>query len=303
MGWSVWVDGELRQAQAYAEQGIALSDAQQPRIQVIRYGSDARVLCLSLACSALWLLGYPSQALQISQEALAWAQELSHPISMTSALLLTTVLHQRRGEVQATRERAEALIALATEHGFPLRIAEGTIFRGWALVGQEEREAGLTVLRQGLMAYRATAAEAFLPSHLARLAEAYGKAGQPEEGLTALAEALAVADKTGAHFDEAELYRLKGELTLQQLKIKNLTPSTHEEAEAEEYFLKAIEIAQKQHAKSWELRAAMSLARLWRRQGKQQEAHHLLSEIYSWFTEGFDTTDLQEAKALLEELT
>ena len=148
------------------------------------------------------------------------------------------------------------------------------------------------------------------PYYLALLAEAYGKVGQTEEGLTVLAEALAVVDKTGERCYEAELYRLKGELTLQQVVSRQFSvvshrapdPSPDPQGEAEACFLKAIEIARKQQAKSLELRATMSLARLWQQQGKKNEAHKLLSEIYDWFTEGFDTKDLQEAKALLEEL-
>jgi predicted ATPase len=148
---------------------------------------------------------------------------------------------------------------------------------------------------------------------LALLAEAYGKVGKAGEGLTALAEALTVADKTGERFYEAELYRLKGQLTLQRLNVQgstfnvanpqSLTPNPQAEAEAEACFLKAIEIARHQQAKSLELRAVMSLSRLWQRQGKKEEARRMLAEVYDWFTEGFDTADLQEAKALLEELT
>jgi tetratricopeptide (TPR) repeat protein len=164
-----------------------------------------------------------------------------------------------------------------------------------------------------------TGAEAGRPDHLALLAEAYGKVGQPEEGLSALTEALAAVDEPEAYFYVAELYRLKGQLTLQQFKVQSsrfkvatsqpltpstqhLAPSTHAEAEAEACFLKAIEIARHQQAKSLELRAVMSLARLWQQQGKKEEARQMLAEIYGWFTEGFDTVDLKEAKALLEEL-
>ena len=169
---------------------------------------------------------------------------------------------------------------------------------------------GLAQIRQGLATYQAIGAGIFQSYYLALLAEAYGKAGQAEEGLTALAEALAVVDKSGERFYEAELYRLKGELTLQKLSVVSsqlsvpnpqpLAPSP--QAEAEACFLKAIEIARQQQAKSLELRAVMSLARLWQQQGKKAEAHQMLSEIYDWFTEGFDTKDLQEAKALLEVL-
>jgi predicted ATPase len=146
---------------------------------------------------------------------------------------------------------------------------------------------------------RATGEELVRPYHLARLAEAYGKAEQAEEGLTALAEALATVNKTGERFYEAELYRLKGTLTLQS---QVQSPKSKVEKEAEEYFLKAIEIARKQQAKSWELRATTSLARLWQQQGKKEDAHQRLTDIYGWFTEGFDTKDLQDAKRLIEEL-
>ena len=162
-------------------------------------------------------------------------------------------------------------------------------------------------MRQGLTAYRATGGEAHVPKFLSLLAEAYGKVGQAEEGLTVLAEALAMVNKNGERVWKAELYRLKGELSLQLKQVETSQDKsevkTNPEAEAEECFCKAIEIARRQSAKAWELRAVMSLSRLWQRQGKKAEARQLLMEIYNWFTEGFDTKDLQEAKALLEELS
>jgi predicted ATPase len=147
---------------------------------------------------------------------------------------------------------------------------------------------------------------------LALVAEAYGQVGQSEEGFTVLAEALAVVDRTGERFYEAELYRIKGTLTLQKFQVssfklqveESLASSVqHLESEAEEYFLKAVEIARKQQAKSWELRATVSLAKLWQQQGRQKDAHQMLAQICNWFTEGFDTRDLQEAKALLDALS
>jgi predicted ATPase len=193
---------------------------------------------------------------------------------------------------------------------------------GWTLVEQGQGEAGMAQMRQGLAAYRATGANVKVPYFLALLAEAYRTMGQAEEGLGVLAEALAVVEITGERLCEAELYRLKGQLTLQsktgltQVGSKSQasqttsavpsprypTPSTQAEAEAEACFHRAIEIARKQQAKSWELRAVVSLSRLWQRQGKKDEARHMLAEVYGWFTEGFETKDLQEAKALLEEL-
>jgi len=172
--------------------------------------------------------------------------------------------------------------------------------RGWTLAEQGQVQEGIAQMQQGLAAYRATGAELGRPRWLAQLAEAYEKVGQPEEGLTVLAEALAAVDKTGERFWEAELYRLKGELTLKQSGVRG--PESEVQQEAEACFLKAIEVARQQQAKSLELRAVMSLSRLRQQQGKKEEAHEMLAEIYSWFTEGFDTKDLQEAKALLEEL-
>jgi tetratricopeptide (TPR) repeat protein len=173
-------------------------------------------------------------------------------------------------------------------------------------------------MRQGLSAYQATGAETGQSARLALLAEAYGELGQTEEGLSALAEGLAFVNKTGERFYEAERYRLRGELTLTQSSVRSLGSSvkkgpkskvqgaksskTKSQEEAEACFLKAIDIAQKQQAKSLELRATVSLARLWQQQGKAQQAHEMLAEIYGWFTEGFDTKDLQEAKALLDSL-
>jgi predicted ATPase len=209
------------------------------------------------------------------------------------------MVHQFRREEPGVQGRAEALLALSTEQGFSLWLAAGTILQGWALVVQGQGEEGIAQLRQGLGVYQATGAVMTQSHVLALLAEAYGKMGQIDKGLAALGEALDFVDRTGVRFYEAELYRLKGELTL-QAKDQSLRSQVEEEAEA--CFHKAIDIARQQQAKSLELRAVMSLSRLWQQQGKQKEAHDLLSEIYGWFTEGFDTKDLQEAKVLLAEL-
>ena len=170
--------------------------------------------CLSYAALGLWYLGYPDQALKRSHEALTLAQELSHPFSLAFALVMAAMLHQLRREGQAAQERAEAAMALSTEQGFAHWLADGTILRGWALAEQGQREEGITQMRQGLAALRAIGSEIERPSFLALLAEAYGKEGQAEEGLAVLAEALAMVDKSGERFYEAELYRLRGELTL-----------------------------------------------------------------------------------------
>jgi predicted ATPase len=289
----LWL-GELALAQEHVEQGMTLYNPQQHRGLAVLYGFDPGVFCLSLAANVLWLLGYPNQALQRSHEALALTQELSHPLSLALALNFAAILHQFRREGQVAQKRAEAAMTLSIEQGFPYWLAEGTIRRGWALAEQKQVEEGITQIRQGLASYQATGAEVLRSYYLALLTEACEKGGQSEEGLSVLAEALALVHKTGERFYEAELYRLKGELLLAR--------PTHQTAEVEACFQQALDIARRQQAKSLELRAAMSLARLWQQQGKRIEARELLAPVYGWFTEGFDTADLQEAQALLDTL-
>ena len=189
-------------------------------------------------------------------------------------------------------ERAETAITVATAQKIALVLAVGPIMRGWALAMQGQGAEGLTQLRQGLDAYRATGAEFQRPHFLSMLAEVHRSLGQPAAGLTALSEALTLVEKTSERYYEAELYRLKGELLLLQ--------AAPEVSHAETCFQQALDIARRQQAKALELRAAMSLGRLWQQQGKRQEAQALLAGVYDWFTEGFDTADLQEAKVLLQ---
>jgi predicted ATPase/class 3 adenylate cyclase len=302
--------GELSSAREQYEQGIALGDLHQRPSGAFLGRADLRAICRFYLAQILWLLGYPDQALKRGREALALAQERSNPEMLAIALLLTGVLHRFRRESETALQQSETAISLSSEHALVEYLAGWRILRGWALVEQGRREEGIVEVRQGLAAYCATGAEQSWC--LTLLAEAYGKVGQAEEGLSVVAEALNAMDKSGERRDEAELYRLKGELALQQFQVSGSTfqvsspqpptPSTQAQAEAEACFLKAIEIARKQQAKSLELRAVMSLSRLWQTQGKKDEARQMLAEIYGWFTEGFDTKDLQEAKALLDEL-
>jgi predicted ATPase len=286
--------GEFSAAQGHLERGMTLYDPEQHRSLASLYGQDQGVTCRSWAALALWCLGYPDQALQQSHEALTLAQELAHPFSLAYAMCFAGMFCQLRREVQAAQERATAEIALCTEQGFALYLARGTILRGWALAEQGQGEEGRAQMHQGMAAYQATGSEVFRPYYLAFLAEAYGKAGQAEEGLTMLAEALTAVHKTGERFYEAELYRLKGELLMARSAAHHM--------EAETCFRQALDVARCQQAKSWELRAALSLSRLWQQQGERAKAQDLLAPIYGWFTEGFGTADLQEAKALLEAL-
>jgi predicted ATPase len=289
--------GELVSARTHMEQGIALYHTQQHRSLVFRSGfpGDPGVVCRGFAAWTLWMLGYPDQAFKRSHEALMLAQQLAHPVSHAAALYFAAVLHCFRREEQAAQERAETVAALACEQGFAQPLSAGTILRGWALAMQGQGEEGITQMRQGLAARQATGSERTWLFYLAMLAEAYHRLGQAEAGLNVLAEALAEAHTRVAHYYVAELDRLKGELLLVR------SPKHHEEAEA--CFRQALVTARHQQAKSLELRAAMSLSRLWQQQGKCKEAYDLLAPVYGWFTEGFDTADLQEAKALLEEMS
>jgi len=230
-------------------------------------------------------------------EALTHAQTSAHHISMAITLIHAALLHLWHQEWQAVQQCAERAMVLSTEQDFAHWMALSTLARGWALAGQGYGDDSIAQMRQGVVQYRATGAQVGLPHHLAPLAEAYGNNGQPAEGLAVLAEAMTLMEATNEHMWEAELYRLKGEL-LQHV----ISEVQQEELTAEECFQRALAVARHQQAKSWELRAAISLARLWQRQGKRAEAHELLAPIYGWFTEGFDTADLQEAKALLEKL-
>jgi class 3 adenylate cyclase/predicted ATPase len=314
LGASLYQLGELTSARAHWEQSLALYNFQEHRSLAYVYGLDDGVTSRSWTALVLWHLGYADQSLKKSEAAITLAREVVHPHSLVYALTCAAWFHQLRREEQRAQEQAEAAIALSTEHRIPLFIGMNTIFRGWALAEQGKGEEGIAQMRQGMIAYRATGAEFALAYFLALLAEAYGKVGQVEEGLSILAEALAVVDRTEERVYEAELYRLKGELTLTQSSVQSLGSSVQKKAE--ECFLKAIEIARKQQAKSLELRAVMSLVRLRQQQASEEgsrntqhdsrirlaEDHQMLSEVYHWFTEGFDTKDLQEAKALLESL-
>jgi predicted ATPase len=239
-------------------------------------------------------LGYPTQAVRRSQEAQALARELAHPYSLASAQHLAAFLHQRRREAPAAQAQAEALLTLATAQGFQLYARYGTCWRGWALAMQGQGTTGMAQMLQGLEAVVAMGQELARPLCLVLLAEAMGHTGQVAEGLHLLAEALPAFATSGQGDPLAEAYRLQGELLLRQ--------ATPDAAQAEACFQQALTIARHQQAKSWELRAAMSLARLWQQQGQRAEARALLAPIYGWFTEGFDTADLQEAQALLEAL-
>jgi predicted ATPase len=289
--------GELPSAREHFEQGMALFGPTEPTAV---YFQDHWLECCLQDAWVLCELGYPHQALARCDEVLTLAKRGAHPFSLAMTLGHVMSVHERCRDIQHTRELAETLISLSTEHEFPFWLAYGTIVHGWALVMQGQGEEGIAQMERGLADWQHLNLEQGRPGFLTLLAEAYGKVGQAEKGLILVAEGLALADKTQEHLDEAELFRLKGELTLQRSGLRNSQSETQQEAEA--CFQKGIEIARQQQAKSLELRAVMSLSRLRQRQGRRDEAGSMLAEIYGWFTEGFDTADLKDAKTLLDEL-
>jgi class 3 adenylate cyclase/predicted ATPase len=295
LGNTSYFMGEFLPAREHLAYAITLYDPERHRPLVFRYGGfDAGVGSLSYAAWTLWQLGHPDQTLERGNEALALAQTLSHPLSLAFAEVFFGVLRHFRREACAAQETAEALIALSAEHGFSQLLAWATTLRGWAMAEQGRSEEGIAQIQEGLAAFRATGAELMRPYFLCLLAEACMKTGRFDDGLSALTEALVAADEHENRAFEAEAHRLKGELLLRQDDSKA--------AEAQSCFERAIEVARKQSARSWELRATMSLARLLAKQGRRDEARAMIAEIYGWFTEGFDTADLKDAKALLAEL-
>jgi class 3 adenylate cyclase/predicted ATPase len=287
---------DLTRCLEHSEQGIALYDPEQHRSHAFIYGGhDPGVCARAIGGLSLWLLGYPDRAAERISDAVSLAESLAHPFSHIQALGISAYIHQLRHEVDAAHERAVATIALCDEHRIaPHYLASGIVLKGWAMASAGEVEEGVSELEKGLSAYRETQMGLRQPYYLALLAEIFGKTGRAADGLRAVDEALEFTDTTGERSWEAELYRLRGELWLLHAPDRP--------AEAEGAFHRAIEIAVEHEIKAWQLRAATSLARLWQTQGSTEQARDLLAPVYTWFTEGFETPDLKDAKALLDTL-
>ena len=291
---TLWV-GEPETARRHCEQGMALYDRDQHRSLAFLYGGhDPGVCCHMHSSLALWLLGYPTASLERSRAGLALARDLAHPGSIANALPFASIVYQLLGDAAALREVTASMIALSTEHGFSQWLAFGRIVDGWIQAEQGRGAAAIAQIRHAIDEYRAMGNDLWVSCFLSLLASANLTLGAADDGLAAVAEALRLADVNGSRLWDAELHRLEGELLLAR------DPAAG--PEAERAFRQAIELARQHHTKSWELRAATSLSRLWQRQGKRPEAAQQLAEIYSWFTEGFDTVDLREARVLLDEL-
>jgi predicted ATPase len=293
MGTMTSYRGDFLTARVHLEHSCRLADTVPSPAPLSRDGFVRGVTPRIWLARVLWTLGYADQARQRGEEALTLAHQGDHIPTLAYAEFFVGFVCQCCHDVAATQAHADALLALATEYRLALRAEQGRLLRGWALAMQGEVAAGLAHLRQAL-ASPDVGPESLRSYWLAVLAEAYGRAGQPQIGLQVLAEAVTLLATTEVRWWEAEVLRLQGELLLH-------LPSP-EVPQAEAVFHRTLEVAQRQQAKALELRAALSLARLWQGQGQHTAAQHLLAEIYGWFTEGFDTADLQEAKAVLAEL-
>jgi class 3 adenylate cyclase/predicted ATPase len=292
LGQSLFYLGAFAAARHHCARTIALYDSEAHSGHVLRYGSDSRIVATSYEAWALWFLGQPDQSLMRGEEALTLAHELGHPFTLAQTLADSMYLYPLRGEIGRTREAAEATISCADEYGFPYWSSIATIHLGWALAMGEPGEAGLERMGAGLAAYRRTGATLALPWFLAMLAEGQRAAGHYEAAAQTLDDALAMVERTGERFYAAELHRLRGVFLTEE--------GVDEEAEA--HLRRALSIAHEQQAHGWSLRTATSLARLWVERGRRAEARDLLAPVYGCFTEGFETADLKDAKALLEEL-
>src|SRR5262245_10901655 len=294
LGLIAFYRGDPVTAWAHVEHSRRLGDA--PRLSPLLFPHEeaSGVHHSFYGAMVLWVLGYADQAQHWGQDELARAQQGAPTLSLVSAHLFAALLAQHRRDVAATRAEAEATIALATTHGVAHRVAQGQILQGWARAMQGDAATGVAQIAQGWEAVQRLGQQLYRPYQLALLAEAHAQAGQPAAGLPCLAEAVTRVAATEERWWEAEVYRLQGELLL-RLPRPDLPQATA-------CFQQALDVARRQQARALELRAALSLSRLWQQQGQRTDAYELLAPIYGWFTEGFDSADLQDAKAVVEEL-
>jgi predicted ATPase/DNA-binding winged helix-turn-helix (wHTH) protein len=303
--------GEVALAMEHFEKALSLYDPVRHRDDAFFYSQNPGVIMGCHAAWALWFLGQPDQALNRIKEALTLARELTEPHGLAHALFFAAILHQLRREEPMAQEYAEAVISFSREHGLAMYQAMATIVQAWALLKQGRTEQAVEQMRHGLAALQATGTERVRPHFLALLAEAMDSDRRVEEGLRLLEEAQALIDGNSERYYQAELYRLQGELLLKQSKGPQMLAVGKAVVEAESptvtnaegCFNESIKIAQRQKAKSLELRSVISMARLYQNQGRLKEARSLLAQMYDRFTEGFDTMDLREAKALLDEVS
>ena len=293
-GISLMFTGNIAGARAHFDQGLALYDPTNPRSVATRFGQDHGVQALYFRSWALWFLGYPEAALADAEDAVSHAREIGQAGSLMQALVIAVSPFILCGNYVAAKAQLDEVVALADEKGAAPWKADGMMNQGCvsALTGKASN--AIQMITTGLIAWRSAGATVRVPEYVSYLASAYADIGLFDDAWRCVGDAIAAMEKTKERWFEAEVHRLAGEIVLK-------SPQS-DSAKAQSYFERALAVARQQQAKSWELRAAMSLARLWRDQGKVQQARELLAPVYGWFTEGFDTRDLKEAKALLEEL-
>jgi predicted ATPase len=286
--------GNISEGRAHYDQSLALYDPAKHRALATQIGGqDARIAVLAHRGQALWLLGYPVAALSDANRALGDAREVGNAAILMFALSFASRVYRDCGKYAAANTLIDELVALADEKASAYWKASGTLGRSLFAVIDKASNA-IEVINSAMTAYLATGHTVFKPTYLSFLARAYADEGQFKDAWRCIDEAISTIDTTKERWSEAEVNRIAGEIAL-------LSPE-RDAAKAEEYLKRALAVARQQQAKSWQLRAAISLARLWRDQGNVQQARELLASVYGWFTEGFDTRDLKEAKALLDAL-
>ncbi|HEV7842339.1 MAG TPA: hypothetical protein VGO69_01510, partial [Pyrinomonadaceae bacterium] len=312
LGASLTHLGKFEEALEYLEKGSAICQEQgQPRLAFT--GHDPAMTCLSFSGWVLWSLGYPDRALSKAEESLALARRLNHPQTLALALFMSSFVHYMRREFEESRKLSEASMAVSLEHELPQTLAWSSAHYGLSVAYLNQGDHGIRQARESIDRQRAMGAELARPNFLCMLAEVLGIYGRVDEGLATIAEALEVVERTDERAKETMIHLVKGQLLLKKagvfdesVQIKVTADSNNKERfikEAEESFLEAVRVAREQKAKSWELRVTTALCRLWQHRGRREEAREMLSQIYNRFTEGFDTADLKEAHALLEELS
>ena len=293
-GTSLLCTGAIAQSRTHFDRAIALYDPAEHRLLATRFGQDVRVTQLSYRSLALWMLGYPGAALADANDALRDAREIGQAATLMFALLHASFTHILCGHYAAANAEVDEAVALADEKGALFWKPAGIVQQGCVLALTNKVSKAVDMITSGINAWRPTGATLWMPLHMSYLTRAYAELGKFNDAWCSIGEAMTAMETTGERWCEAEVHRTAGEIAM--IAPKRDMPK------AEEFFERALAVARQQQAKSWELRAAMSMARLWRDQGKPQQARELLAPVYGWFTEGFDTRDLKEAKALLEEL-
>jgi predicted ATPase len=294
MGTSLVSTGDIAEGLTHLDQMMALYDPAEHRPLAMRFGMDSRVSNLSFRSWPLWSLGYPQAALRAADDALKTAREIGQAATLMYALNHVAISFTLCGNLAAAAAHAQEVVALADEKGSLFWKAQGMMNQGCVLALTGRASDATEMLISGISGWRTSGATIYLTFYLPRLSRAHAELGQFEEAWRCIGDAMTAVETTKEKWCEAEVHRVAGEIAL-----KSPVPDA---TKAQAYFERSLAVARQQQAKSWELRAATSLARLWRDQGKRQQARELLAPVYDWFTEGFDTLDLKEAKALLAEL-